>query len=137
MLVVAPPLNEASQEHMALCLALKLPFFIVVNKIDLGFCDMSETVAQLGNAMMTQGYPKQLVLFSNNDIPSWDYTSDVIPVFSVSCVTGEGLEELTMFIKNLSPYETNSIDSDPESCLFQIDETFRYVQLVSIFLNIL
>lgn len=129
MLVIAPPLNEASQEHMALCLALKLPFFIVVNKIDLGFCDMSETLVQLGNAMMTQGYPKQLILFSNNDIPSWDYTSDVIPVFSVSCVTGEGLEELTMFIKNLSPYETNSIDSDPESCLFQIDETFRVAGL--------
>lgn len=127
MLVVAPPLSEASQEHMALCLALKLPFFIVVNKIDLGFCDMSETLTQLENAMLTQGYPKQLILFSNNDIPSWDYTSDVIPVFSVSCVTGEGLEELTMFIKNLSPYETSSIDSDPESCLFQIDETFRYV----------
>ncbi|XP_012522961.1 LOW QUALITY PROTEIN: GTP-binding protein 2 [Monomorium pharaonis] len=128
MLVVAPPLNEASQEHMALCLALKLPFFIVVNKIDLGFC-ISETLVQLKNAMMTQGYPKQLVLFSNNDIPSWDYTSDVIPVFSVSCVTGEGLEDLTMFIKNLSPYETNSIDSDPESCLFQIDETFRVAGL--------
>lgn len=127
MLVVAPPLNEASQEHMVLCLALKLPFFIVVNKIDLGFCDMSETLVQLENAMITLGYPKQLVLFSNNDIPSWDYTSDVIPVFSVSCVTGEGLEELTAFIKNLAPYEMNSIDSDSESCLFQIDETFRYV----------
>ncbi|XP_050460050.1 GTP-binding protein 2 [Cataglyphis hispanica] len=129
MLVVAPPLNEASQEHMVLCLALKLPFFIVVNKIDLGFCDMSETLIQLENAMMTLGYPKQLVLFSNNDIPSWDYTSDVIPVFSVSCVTGEGLEELTAFIKNLAPYEMNSIDSDSESCLFQIDETFRVAGL--------
>ncbi|KAM0737167.1 GTP-binding protein 2 [Formica fusca] len=129
MLVVAPPLNEASQEHMALCLALKLPFFIVVNKIDLGFCDMSETLVQLEDAMMTLGYPKQLVLFSNNDIPSWDCTSDVTPVLSVSCVTGEGLEELTAFIKNLAPYEMNSIDSDPESCLFQIDETFRVAGL--------
>lgn len=130
MLVVAPPLNEASQEHMALCLALKLPFFIVVNKIDLGFCDISNTLAQLENAMRTQGYPRQLVLFSNNDVPSWDYTSDLIPVFSVSCVTGEGLEELTTFIKNLAPYEMNSIDSDSESCLFQIDETFRYVYCI-------
>ncbi|XP_014484503.1 PREDICTED: GTP-binding protein 2 [Dinoponera quadriceps] len=128
MLVIAPPLNEASQEHMALCLALKLPFFIVLNKIDLGFCDTSETLVQLENAMRSQGYPKQLMLFSNNEIP-WDYTSDVIPVFNVSCVTGEGLEELTVFIKNLAPYETNSIDSDPESCLFQIDETFRVAGL--------
>ncbi|EZA61167.1 hypothetical protein DMN91_004628 [Ooceraea biroi] len=129
MLVVAPPLNDASQEHMALCLALKLPVFIVVNKIDLGFCGTSETLVQLENAMRTQGYSKKLVPFSSNDVPSWDYTSDVIPVFSVSCVTGEGLEELTMFIKNLAPYETDSIDSDPESCLFQIDETFRVAGL--------
>jgi len=128
MLVVAPPLNDASQEHMALCLALKLPFFIVVNKIDLGFCGISEIVAQLENAMRTQGYSRTLIPFSSDDISSWDYTSDMIPVFSVSCVTGEGLEELTMFIKNLAPYGTDSIDSDPESCLFQIDETFRYAQ---------
>lgn len=126
MLVIAPPMNDASQEHMALCLALKLPFFIVVNKIDLGFCDMSETLLQFENAIRTQGYSKQLVLFSNNEIP-WDYTSDVIPVFNISCVTGEGLDELTTFIKNLAPYEMNLIDSDPESCLFQIDETFKYV----------
>lgn len=128
MLVVAPPLNDASQEHMALCLALKLPFFIVVNKVDLGFCGTSEILIQLENAMRTQSYSKKLVPFSSNDVPSWDYSSDVIPVFSVSCITGEGLEELTMFIKNLAPYETDSIDSDSESCLFQIDETFRYVQ---------
>lgn len=124
MLVIAPPLNEASQEHMALCLALNLPFFIVLNKIDLGFCDTSETLAQLESAMRAQGYSKQLMLFRNNEI-SWDCTSDVIPIFNVSCVTGEGLEELTTFIKNLTPYETNPTDSDTESCLFQIDEMFR------------
>lgn len=128
MLVVAPPMNEASQEHMALCLTLGLPFFIVVNKIDLGFCNTPETINQLENAIRVQGYSKQLVLYNNNQMP-WNYESDVIPIFNVSCVTGEGLEDLTNFIKNLSPYDVNSTDSDSESCLFQIDETFRVAGL--------
>ncbi|KOX81000.1 GTP-binding protein 2 [Melipona quadrifasciata] len=128
MLVVAPPMNEASQEHMALCLTLGLPFFIVVNKIDLGFYSISETINQLENAIKAQGYSKQLIMCNKSQM-SWDYESDIIPVFNVSCVTGEGLEDLTNFIKNLSPYDVNSADSDSESCLFQIDETFRVAGL--------
>ncbi|KAF3423005.1 hypothetical protein E2986_09331 [Frieseomelitta varia] len=128
MLVVAPPMNEASQEHMALCLTLGLPFFIVVNKIDLGFYSIPETINQLENAIKAQGYSKQLIMCNKNQM-SWDYESDIIPVFNVSCVTGEGLEDLTNFIKNLSPYDVNSTDSDSESCLFQIDETFRVAGL--------
>ena len=128
MLVVAPPMNEASQEHMALCLTLGLPFFIVVNKIDLGFCSIPETINQLGSAISAQGYSKQLVMYNGSQTP-WDYESDVIPVFTVSCVTGEGLEDLTNFIKNLSPHDANSQESDSESCLFQIDETFRVAGL--------
>ncbi|XP_076231123.1 GTP-binding protein 2 [Calliopsis andreniformis] len=127
MLVVAPPMNEASQEHMTLCLTLGLPFFIVVNKIDLGFCSLPETINQLESAISTQGYSKQLVMYNDCEIP-WNYESDVIPIFTVSCVTGEGLEDLTNFIKNLSPHDVNS-NSDSESCLFQIDETFRVAGL--------
>lgn len=135
MLVVAPPMNEASQEHMTLCLTLGLPFFIVVNKIDLGFCSTPETVNQLQSAISTQGYSKQLVMYKDGQIP-WDYESDAVPVFNVSCVTGEGLDDLTNFIKNLSPHDVNSTNSDSESCLFQIDETFRYVHMRNVYLEI-
>ncbi|XP_029053158.2 GTP-binding protein 2 [Osmia bicornis bicornis] len=128
MLVVAPPMNEASQEHMALCLTLGLPFFVVVNKIDLGFYSIPETINQLENAINAQGYSKQLVTYNNSQM-TWDYESNIVPVFNVSCVTGEGLENLTNFIKNLSPHDVNSIESDSESCLFQIDETFRVAGL--------
>ncbi|KAG7188359.1 hypothetical protein KM043_008014 [Ampulex compressa] len=128
MLVVSPPMNEASQEHMALCLALRLPFFVVVNKIDLGVCNAAETLNQLENAVRAQGYHKQLMLVNGSEM-SWDYESDVIPIFKVSCVTGEGLDILTDFIKNLLPYEVNGRESDSESCLFQIDETFRVAGL--------
>ncbi|KAL2737438.1 GTP-binding protein 2 [Vespula maculifrons] len=129
ILVIAPPMNEASQEHMALCLTLRLPFFIVLNKNDLGFCDTHDTLVQLENAIQAHGYSKQLLLYNiNNDISQY-YETDIIPVFTVSCVTGKGLGELTSFIRNLPPSETNPTDSDPESCLFQIDETFRVAGL--------
>lgn len=132
MLVVAPPMTEASQEHMALCLTLGLPFFIVVNKIDLGYCSTTETINQLENAINAQGYSKQLMIYNNGQM-SWNYESDMIPIFNVSCVTGEGLGELTNFIKNLSPHDVNPTDSDSESCLFQIDETFRYLVVKNVF----
>lgn len=132
MLVVAPPLNDAAQEHMALCLALRLPFFIVVTKIDLGFSDYRQTLEQLETAVRSQGCDKQLILFNNNNINTEEvnnYQGNVIPVFTVSSVTGIGLDSLTRFIRDLLPAETLALDSDPGSCLFQIDETFRVAGL--------
>ena len=125
MLVVAPPVNEVFQEHMAICLALGLQFFIVVTKVDLGYCDLCETLNQLKNVARTQGCLKSFILGSNNNENTHNNGSDVIPVFAVSCVSGIGLKELTRFIKDLLPIEDIAPDLDADSCLFQIDETFR------------
>ncbi|XP_058799976.1 GTP-binding protein 2 [Phymastichus coffea] len=124
MLVVAPPVNEVVQEHVALCLVLRLPLFVVVTKIDLGYSDPRDTLAHLENIARLQGCDKKFVLHNDNgDIQNND--PDVISVFPVSCVTGEGLDKLTKFIRDLSPIESASPGSDSNSCLFQIDETFR------------
>lgn len=126
MLVVAPPVNEAFQEHMAICLALRLPFFVVVTKVDLGYFDPHETFNQLHNVARSQGCNKTFVLHNNNNNGSTSADLDNIPVFALSCVTGEGINELTRFIRDLAPIESAPPNSDPDSCLFQIDETFRY-----------
>ena len=127
MLVVAPPVNEVFQEHLAICLALRLPFFVVFTKVDLRFCDPRETLNQLKNVARAQGCTKSFVLHCNNNDDNSIQNNDLdfISVFAVSCVTGEGLEELTRFIRDLSPIESETPDADPDSCLFQIDETFR------------
>lgn len=124
MLVVAPPVNEVVQEHVALCLALRMPFFVVVTKIDLGYSDPRDTVSQLENIARIQGCDKNFVLHNNNE-ESQGNDPNVILVFPVSCVTGQGLDELTRFIRDLSPIESVPPDSDSNTCLFQIDETFR------------
>ncbi|XP_008547414.1 GTP-binding protein 2 [Microplitis demolitor] len=128
MLVVAPPLNEAAQEHMALCLALRLPFFIVVTKIDLGFCER-KTLEQLESAVRSQGCDETLVLMNGMETRTrtLDYGSQ-IPVFTVSSVTGAGLEDLTQFIREL-PSESESLEMETGECLFQIDETFKVAGL--------
>ena len=125
MLVVAPPINESFQEHMALCLVLRIPFFFVVTKTDLGFYNPQETLMQLQDAVCAQGCTKNLVFFDNNNDEYNVNNSDIIPVFMVSCVTGEGLVDLTRFIQNLSPLESTSDVVNSDSCLFQIDETFK------------
>ncbi|XP_046598507.1 GTP-binding protein 2 isoform X1 [Neodiprion lecontei] len=132
MLVIAPPMNEAFQEHLALCLALRLPFFVVITKTDLGLCDARDALAQLESTVRAHGCSKQPILYSvpdGNSNARQSYNLETIPVFPVSCVTGEGLKELTSFIRDLLPSESTPPDSDPESCLFQIDETFRVVGL--------
>jgi GTPase len=125
MLVVAPPVNEVVQEHMALCLALRLPFFVVVTKIDLGYNNLQETLSHLENLARLQSCNKKFALQNNNK--NTQNSSNMITVFAVSCVTGEGLEGLTTFIRDLTPIESVLLDLNPDVCLFQIDETFRFV----------
>ncbi|XP_033207312.1 GTP-binding protein 2 isoform X2 [Belonocnema kinseyi] len=129
MLVVSPPVNEAFQEHLTLCLALRIPFFIIVTKIDLGFRNPREIILQLETILQAQGCLKKLVLHAKNNEEPDVCDLDAIPVFLVSCVSGEGLGELTNFIRDLSPTDLTPLETDPESSLFQIDETFRVVGL--------
>lgn len=126
MLVVSLPLNEAFQEHLTLCLALRIPFVIVVTKIDIGYRNPHEIILQLETALKAQGCSKKLVLHTNNNDEHNVCNIDAIPLFLVSCVTGEGLGNVTNFIKDLLPTDPTPAENDPESCLFQIDETFRY-----------
>ncbi|XP_043473458.1 GTP-binding protein 2 [Leptopilina heterotoma] len=129
MLVVSLPLNEAFQEHLTLCLALRIPFVIVVTKIDIGYRNPHEIILQLETALQAQGCSKKLVLHTNNNDEHNVCDIDAIPLFLVSCVTGEGLGNLTNFIKDLLPTDPTPAENDPENCLFQIDETFRVVGL--------
>ncbi|CAG5074889.1 Similar to Gtpbp2: GTP-binding protein 2 (Mus musculus) [Cotesia congregata] len=127
MLVVAPPLNEAAQEHMALCLALRLPFFIVVTKIDLGFSERL-TLEQLEGAVRAQGCTMPLQVVKNTGNFRNERWEGKIPVFCVSSVSGVGLEDLTMFIRDL-PAEPSDLETETGTCLFQIDETFKVAGL--------
>ena len=126
ILVVAPPVNEVVQEHMVLCQALRLPFFVVVTKVDLGYCKPRDIISQLEIIARMSDCNYNFDFYDQCSCKRWKRDFNFIPVFPVSCVSGEGVKSLIHFIKDLLPLESAKSDSSRNSCLFQIDEMFRY-----------
>ncbi|KAJ8923870.1 hypothetical protein NQ315_010452 [Exocentrus adspersus] len=107
-----------AHEHLAIAVALNVPFFIVITKIDLvqptsTLESLESFLKQVGNDVITAG-ANQL-------------TENVVPIFCVSSVSGEGLELLSRFLHVLPPgisaKEKERLEQ--ESPEFHIDENFK------------
>ncbi|KAH0616890.1 hypothetical protein JD844_028343 [Phrynosoma platyrhinos] len=99
-----------TKEHLGLALALNVPVFVVVTKIDMCPANiLQETLKLLQRLLKSPGCRKIPVLVQSKD--------DVI----ISNVTGENLELLKMFLNLLSP-RTSYREEEPAE--FQIDDTY-------------
>lgn len=99
-------ISRMTREHAGIVHALNLPFFVVVTKIDIAPPDI---------AKRTQAQVTKLVkLCKRAMLPVHDDASAraaaaaassgrAVPVLQVSCVTGEGLPLLKLFLQTLSP----------------------------------
>ncbi|XP_059179653.1 GTP-binding protein 1-like [Physella acuta] len=115
-----------TKEHLGLALALNVPVFVVVTKIDM--CPpnvLQETLKLLTRILKSPGCRKIPVLVQNTDdvvVTATNFTSErMCPVFQVSNVTGENLDLLKMFL-NLLSTRVKCDASQPAE--FQIDDTF-------------
>ncbi|CAG5131434.1 unnamed protein product [Candidula unifasciata] len=115
-----------TKEHLGLALALNVPVFVVVTKIDM--CPpnvLQETLKLLTRILKSPGCRKIPVLVQNTDdvvVTATNFTSErMCPVFQVSNVTGENLDLLKMFL-NLLSTRVRCDASEPAE--FQIDDTF-------------
>ncbi|KAL5964237.1 GTP-binding protein 1 [Taenia solium] len=96
-----------TKEHLGLALALSVPVFVVVTKIDM--CPpnvLNETLNHLFHVLKSPGCRKIPLLVSNHDdvvCSATNFTSErMCPVFLVSNVTGANLDLLTAFLNLLS-----------------------------------
>ncbi|VDK35330.1 unnamed protein product [Taenia asiatica] len=96
-----------TKEHLGLALALSVPVFVVVTKIDM--CPpnvLNETLNHLFRVLKSPGCRKIPLLVSNHDdvvCSATNFTSErMCPVFLVSNVTGANLDLLTAFLNLLS-----------------------------------
>ncbi|CAH8626077.1 unnamed protein product [Schistosoma rodhaini] len=115
-----------AKEHLGLALALCVPVFVVVTKIDM--CPpnvLHETMNLLFRILKSPGCRKIPALISSTDdviCCATNFTSErMCPIFSVSNVNGTNLDLLKLFL-NLLPSR-----SEPrlnELAHFQIDEIF-------------
>ncbi|XP_042200926.1 GTP-binding protein 1 isoform X4 [Callorhinchus milii] len=115
-----------TKEHLGLALALNVPVFVVVTKIDMCPANiLQETLKLLQRLLKSPGCRKIPVLVQNNDdviVTASNFSSErMCPIFQISNVTGENLELLKMFLNLLSPRTSFKEDEPAE---FQIDDTY-------------
>ncbi|XP_049696104.2 GTP-binding protein 2 [Helicoverpa armigera] len=145
MLVISATagITPITEEHISLLSALELPFFVVISKCELAACAVRDLVATLQHLLGTANKkpllitdenlarncvaPQKLIIDSIDDTKEQvDVESEIIPVFPVSCVRGNGLSALHAYLLALRPPQTQAAHRpDDETCEFQIDEIFH------------
>lgn len=117
------------KEHFHLSLALKLPSFVVVTKIDI--CPgniMKQTIEKLVKMLKAQGANKMPIFVRSQedlDMISQTFGSSlrVCPIFLVSNVTGAGLDLVKSFVRTLkSQRDWMVAATEPTECM--VDEIY-------------
>ncbi|XP_055704149.1 GTP-binding protein 1 [Phlebotomus papatasi] len=115
-----------TKEHLGLALALSVPVFVVVTKIDM--CPprvLQENLKLLYKILKSQGCRKVPVMVKTPDevvLSATNFVSErLCPIFQVSNVTGENLELLKMFLNLLT---TRMPGHDNLPAEFLIDDTY-------------
>lgn len=120
---------QMTKEHLGLVVALKIPFFVVLTKIDITPDEVKErTRADLKKLLKIPGVSKvPLAVREEEDaiIASLNITNrNVVPIFEVSAVEGDGLHELQTFL-HLLPF--SQLEKTETSNVFRayIDDIFQ------------
>ncbi|XP_041977826.1 GTP-binding protein 1 isoform X1 [Aricia agestis] len=116
-----------TKEHLGLALALSVPVFVVVTKVDM--CPpnvLQDNLKLLVRVLRSSGCRKVPVMVKTNDdviVSATNFVSQrLCPIFQVSNVTGENLPLLTSFLNLLKTRgEAGSVARPAE---FQIDDTY-------------
>lgn len=137
-----------TKEHLGLALALSVPVFVVVTKIDM--CPpniLQDTLRLLVRILKSPGCRKVPVMVKTKDdviVSATNFVSQryemlqlfvfvfkfnylnilflrLCPIFQVSNVNGENLDLLKMFLNLLT---TRVMSTDNEPAEFQIDDTY-------------
>ncbi|KAK7140765.1 hypothetical protein R3I94_013142 [Phoxinus phoxinus] len=134
MLVVSANTGIAgtTREHLGLAMALKVPIFIVVSKVDL--CakgTVERTVRQLERILKQPGCNKVPMLVSSTDdavtaAQKFAQSPSITPIFTLSSVSGESLDVLKVFFNILPPLSNSKEQEELMQQLteFQIDEIY-------------
>jgi len=114
------------KEHLGLALALSVPVFVVVTKIDM--CPpnvLANTLKLIQKILRSPGCRKLPILVQTEDdvaMTATNFTTErICPIFQVSNVTGENLDLLRHFLNLLT---TRVTYDENDAAEFQIDDTY-------------
>ncbi|KAI9003128.1 P-loop containing nucleoside triphosphate hydrolase protein [Gaertneriomyces semiglobifer] len=115
-------------KHLGLALALQVPVFIVVTKIDMCPKNVLEsTLSQLTKILKSSGCRKVPVMISSITdvlVTAGNFTSErICPIFQVSNVSGDGLDLLKLFLNVINANQIDKYNPD-QPVEYQITDTF-------------
>ncbi|CAL1137035.1 unnamed protein product [Cladocopium goreaui] len=123
--------QRMSREHLGIALALRIPFFIVVTKIDIAPQNVfEENLLQLHKIVKSNAVKRQPLVVKEMDqleaAASGIFNREACPIFCISSVTGEGLPLLRNFLRCLpSRLQDSGLFRPPSSpAEFHIDSIY-------------
>jgi len=117
-----------TKEHLSIMLGLKVPFFVIVTKIDMASEEnRAATLEALLKMLKRPGVHKTPILVRNEqDVMTTvkNIAGGVItPIFQASCVTGEGLGFIRMFLNHI-PSRKMFKPLEGNETLVHLDDSF-------------
>ena len=122
--------SNITKEHIFLCVTMKIPFVIILSKIDI--CKdrqnvLNDTLTSIYKILQFPSIRRLAVNIKKMDdiILSAKniYSETIVPIFYISNVTGEGLDHVKTFLNILGKRNTNNYKN--EDVEFSIDNIFN------------
>ncbi len=120
-------LNHMTREHIGLCLTLKIPFIIIVSKIDIVPSHILEENMNKINNICKKGARKMPYIIKNNidvvNVIKNIKSDSIVPIIQISNVTNHNLD-LLKFMLNLLPVRNDYSEMINKPVEFLIDKTY-------------
>ena len=117
-----------SKEHLAISLALNVPVFICITKIDMAPSNVLEqTLKQLVKILKSSSCRKTPLFIKSKeeaiDISTTFVKDNIAPIFLISSVTGAGFQPLKSFL-NLLPSNNHEPELIEQPFEFMINDIY-------------
>ena len=120
-----------TQEHLGIAVALEVPFFVVITKVDMvPQHKLKQTIGTVTGTLKSAGANKVPLIVKTSDdcitAASNSLNNNIVPIFCISSVSGTGLQDIKQFLHLLPPGvgQTEASKLEQELPEFQIDELF-------------
>lgn len=122
--------SKITTEHIFLCVTMGIPFVIILSKIDICVDRknvLDETLANIKKILKYPGLRRIPLPVKNIDdvilAAKNVYSESVVPIFHISNVTGEGLDNVKQFLNILG--KRNNHDYNNDNIEFHVENVFN------------
>lgn len=112
-------LLRMTKEHIFLCMSLKIPFIIVFTKIDIIRHNKNVLTNSINSIIKLIKHPAirriPIKVKNKDDVITCSkniYSESIVPIFKISNVTGEGINELKLFLNLTSKRKDHTDKND-------------------------